>query len=431
MIFVLAEFFYVKPPVCCRFFWFIFYRHFVGSCGLRLRIDVFLMRTGPFTPWLCLVKHSHRTWISMTFSYIDFSQTFCLYVFFPLVSLYFCYVVHGILTERCVYGDIGVDLQTKKSLSMGLTLGISLVFIIPVYFTFLLIRGVELSSLTVVSQFSNSSLKWIILLFSCFTLNLYSVSLRKLVSGVSTNSEELVYSYIFILLAWYFVSLSLNLLTFLLALEVVTLLLFLLMCNVGLYHSMGFSEIRQNWITSGYMERVQYSIISTLLSFIWIMGFATIFFLWAVSFMFPLFNSVDFMFVSLVSSNWYSADQVTLYGYALLSGNWLGLALTFKLLLQPFQTFIIVFYKQLPPSVLINYFQFYYIFILLFVFFFIVTPYGFVTLSWHWAFIAYVSGLLVTLLLGTETLRDLSTVLAYSTFVNISFFLLVGGYHSV
>jgi hypothetical protein len=44
--------------------------------------------------------------------------------------------------------------------------------------------------------------------------------------------------------------------------------------------------------------------------------------------------------------------------------------------------------------------------------------------------IMYITGLLVILLLGIETLRDLSTVLAYSTFVNISFFLIVGGYHA-
>jgi len=97
--------------------------------------------------------------------------------------------------------------------------------------------------------------------------------------------------------------------------------------------------------------------------------------------MFPVFASVDFVYVTLVMSSWQSADTVSIFNFLTLSGNWLGLALLFKLLLQPFQTFLIIFYRQLPPLVLLNYFQFYYVFVLLFVFFYIVTPYGFITLG--------------------------------------------------
>jgi len=42
--------------------------------------------------------------------------------------------------------------------------------------------------------------------------------------------------------------------------------------------------------------------------------------------------------------------------------------------------------------------------------------------------LAYVSGSVVSCVIGVETLRDVGVVLAYSTFVNLSFFLLVGGY---
>jgi len=146
--------------------------------------------------------------------------------------------------------------------------------------------------------------------------------------------------------------------------------------------------------------------------------------------MFPLLNSTDFSYVSLVSLNWASVERTGFCRYILVSGNWLGLALLFKLLLQPFQTFLLVFYKQLPPALLFNYFQFYYIFVLIFIFFYVVIPFGVVTLSWHFGLLSYVTSLLVLLLLSTETLRDLSAVLAYSTFANISFFLIVSGYHS-
>jgi hypothetical protein len=53
------------------------------------------------------------------------------------------------------------------------------------------------------------------------------------------------------------------------------------------------------------------------------------------------------------------------------------------------------------------------------------------TLSWHWVFFSYLLGSILAIYAGLETLRDVSTVLAYSTFVNISFFLLVGGYHAI
>jgi hypothetical protein len=100
-------------------------------------------------------------------------------------------------------------------------------------------------------------------------------------------------------------------------------------------------------------------------------------------------------------------------------------------LIQPFQTLLLIFYKQLPPAILLGYFQFYYIFFIFFIFFFVVTPFGFLTLSWHWVFFSYLLGSILALYAGLETLRDVSTVLAYSTFVNISFFLLVGGYHAI
>lgn len=49
--------------------------------------------------------------------------------------------------------------------------------------------------------------------------------------------------------------------------------------------------------------QAQYALISVVLSFVWVMGFATIFFLWAVALSFPTFNSTDFFYVSLVGLN--------------------------------------------------------------------------------------------------------------------------------
>jgi len=84
----------------------------------------------------------------------------------------------------------------------------------------------------------------------------------------------------------------------------------------------------------------------------------------------------------------------------------------------------------MPPYVLLNYFQFYYVFVIFFIFFYVITPYGFISLSWHWVVFPYLAVTLVSLFLGLETLRDAGTVLAYSTFVNLSFFLITAGYHA-
>ena len=111
------------------------------------------------------------------------------------------------------------------------------------------------------------------------------------------------------------------------------------------------------------------------------MGFATIFFLWAIALSFPTFNSIDFFYIGLIELNWGGLRGDGLIANSLLSGGWLGFALLFKLVLQPFQTFLTVFYKQVPPVVLLGYFQFYYILVLFFIFFFVITPFGFITLS--------------------------------------------------
>jgi hypothetical protein len=118
-----------------------------------------------------------------------------------------------------------------------------------------------------------------------------------------TPSLEIFCAYIFIFLSWFFVSLSTNVLTFLLALEVITLLLFVLICSLGGYGNLGYAGIRTNLVPGRSFNDSQHSLISIILSFVWVMGFATIFFLWAVALAFPIYSSTDFSYVALVNAN--------------------------------------------------------------------------------------------------------------------------------
>lgn len=321
----------------------------------------------------------------MLSQYADFSQTMAVYCFLPYVTAYVTLATSSLFSDRV--GKVTSPsslLSPQYQNSLGLVILIYLSFLLPIFLIFYTYRGVEGSTATLTGALLACNLKWVLLLLSFFFLSLISLLLRYSSHMHSKYTIEVYYAYIFLFLAWFFVSFSVNVLTFLLALEVVTLLLILLMCNLWLFGASACSGLRTNGHQAGLVAgQAQYALISVVLSFVWVMGFATIFFLWAVALSFPTFNSTDFFYVSLVGLNWKSQVSGGLFSSFMLSGSWLGFALLFKLVLQPFQTFLTLFYKQLPPTVLLGYFQFYYILVLFFLFFFIVTPFGFMTFSWH------------------------------------------------
>jgi len=321
----------------------------------------------------------------MLSQYADFSQTMAVYCFLPYVTAYVTLATSSLFSDRV--GKVTSPsslLSPQYQNSLGLVILIYLSFLLPIFLIFYTYRGVEGSTATLTGALLACNLKWVLLLLSFFFLSLISLLLRYSSHMHSKYTIEVYYAYIFLFLAWFFVSFSVNVLTFLLALEVVTLLLILLMCNLWLFGASACSGLRTNGHQAGLVAgQAQYALISVVLSFVWVMGFATIFFLWAVALSFPTFNSTDFFYVSLVGLNWKSQVSGGLFSSFMLSGSWLAFALLFKLVLQPFQTFLTLFYKQLPPTVLLGYFQFYYILVLFFLFFFIVTPFGFMTFSWH------------------------------------------------
>jgi len=367
--------------------------------------------------------------LEMLCSYAELSHTLLIYFLVPCVTVYVCYVVHGVQESKLIEDRVlAASSFFKKGVPLSVHLGVYFIFFLPIFFFFLTFKGLDLMWLTAVGSLFALNQKWVICLFSLF---FFSLALLLVKTTPSTPSLEIFCTYMFIFLSWFFISLSTNVLTFLLGLEVITLLLFILFCSLAGYGNLGYAGIRSNLIFKEAFNDAQHSLISMILSFVWVMGFATIFFLWAVALAFPVYSSVDFAYIALVNANWSHTSDIGLFSMFFLSGSWLGFGLLLKLLIQPFQTLLLIFYRQLPPTILLGYFQFYYVFFIFFIFFFVVTPFGFLTISWHWVFVSYLLGSVLALYAGLETLRDVSTVLAYSTFVNISFFLLVGGYHAI
>lgn len=319
----------------------------------------------------------------MLLGYADFSQTLVLYCFFPYITAYVSYVTYGVCSVKG--GDapfVQSVAYAQRSSSLGFAIPVYFSFWLPVFLTFSILRGVEGITLTGTNALYACNLKWVQLLLSFYMLSLASLLLKQSAHGQNLYGLETFYAYIFLLLAWFFISFSSSILTFLLALEVITLLLLMLICSLGLFDNFGHSSFRGNGDSAGLsLRQAQYSLVSILLAFVWVMGFATIFFLWAVALAFPVLGSVDFFQVNLASLNWSHLQSEGVFSNYLISGGWLGFALLFKLVLQPFQTFLTIFYKQLPPVVLFGYFQFYYVFVLFFIFFFVVTPFGFISLS--------------------------------------------------
>ncbi len=59
-----------------------------------------------------------------------------------------------------------------------------------------------------------------------------------------------------------------NVLTFLLALEVITLLLFILICNLGVYGNLGYRGFKDNLTLKASSVEMQHTLMSTILSFV-------------------------------------------------------------------------------------------------------------------------------------------------------------------
>jgi hypothetical protein len=202
--------------------------------------------------------------------YVDLAQTLALYCIFPYVTAYVTLVTYGLFTVKV--GGSGSSHQAFpiRCLNfLGAIIPVYLSFCLPVIFIFYTYRGVEGLTLTLANALLSCNVKWVLLLLSFFYLSLVLVLLRHSSYSQNRYSVEVSYAYIFLFLAWFFVSFSTNVLTFLLALEVVTLLLILLMCNLWLFGTSGYSGFRANDNqVSLVTSQAQYALISVVLSFV-------------------------------------------------------------------------------------------------------------------------------------------------------------------
>jgi hypothetical protein len=206
----------------------------------------------------------------MPSSYADFSQVLALYCLFPYATAYLSYVAYGVyVIKGNVTDNSRHSVITCRHASLDFMIPLYLSFWLPVFTVFCAYRGLDCVVLTAAGTLLSCNLKWVLLLLVFFVANLTLLLLRRSTYGQSYYALEVFYSYAFLHLAWFFVSLSSSVLTFLLALEVVTLLLLLLMCNLGLFGNFGHSSPRGSLHQSALtLYQAQYSLVSVVLAFV-------------------------------------------------------------------------------------------------------------------------------------------------------------------
>jgi hypothetical protein len=98
-------------------------------------------------------------WIDMSYSYTDLTQTLSMYFLFPCITLYFCYVIHGVYSEKPITSNIKYIFSFKRHVTLTTALYICLTFLLPVYGFFVFLRGVDVYSLSGVTLILSFTLK--------------------------------------------------------------------------------------------------------------------------------------------------------------------------------------------------------------------------------------------------------------------------------